>query len=177
MSSNLLHLRNIDENIFSEYRLGIDVRYINAKIDIHNSFLEIESKEIFVLIIEYIKNKLSDKKLNSHPENNNLFTISLTKFDLMSFASYVKDKIINYSLSINSKDYDLRLKNVYDEFLKMEKTTNDFEIAIVLNKKDYLSNLEELLVNLFWIATNNNFNKKCVCIYLLIEGRRDNKTI
>lgn len=176
MSSNLLHLINIDENLFNKYHLGIGIKSMYTRMGVFDNFLEVESKEIFSLLISYLKDKLSTKELSSYSKSENLFVISFAKFDLLNLASHLKDEIIHYSISIDSKDYISKLINIYDGVLKLENITV-LEETIFLNNKDYISNLSVLIINLFRLANNINFKKKKVFIYFNNQREKESEAV
>ena len=176
MSSNLLHSINIDENLFNKYHLGISIKSMYTRMGVFDNFLEVESKEIFNLLISYLKDKLSTKELSSYSKSENIFAISFTKFDLLNLASHLKDEIIHYSISIDSKDYISKLINIYDGVLKLENITV-LEETIFLNNKDYISNLSVLIINLFRLANNTNFKKKKVFIYFNNQREKENEAV
>ena len=124
MSSNLLHSINIDENLFNKYHLGISIKSMYTRMGVFDNFLEVESKEIFSLLISYLKDKLSTKELSSYSKSENIFAISFTKFDLLNLASHLKDEIIHYSISIDSKDYISNLSVLIINLFRLANNTN-----------------------------------------------------
>jgi hypothetical protein len=176
MSNNLLNSINIDKNLFNKYHFGIGVKNIYTRLGIFDNFLEIESKEIFNLLINYLEDKLLTKELSSYSKSENLSVISFTKFDLINLASHLKDEIINYSISIDSKDYISKLINICDEILESKNITV-LEETIFLNNKDYISNLSVLIIVLFRLANNINFKKKKVFIYFNNQREKEREAV